>query len=568
MKRNAANISFYLSVIITALVCTLAASSCDGNRTVTTTLNSGNRIDAPVILSAGRMIGKTPSGLPLGIRVTWARVSDPSAIGYYLYRNTEPITGQPDENTALRVNSGNIINQAPDNPVQFDDTEFPGGHPEVGETYYYRLTVVNDTSDESDFSGEITYKVSPHSVSGFAPLSGGYGDQVVISGEYFGTYDEETDEVFFVTRTGSIAAEIADWDNINDEITVIVPEFAITGPIIVLIDDTIAITDTDFIVTSPYVLSVSVDHAAEGDPVTVTGANLGFIQGDSTLVFGGEEKTASMMWGNKSITAVVPAIDTERTESAILITIGGANLEELTIGLDPMIANSDDLVLIEGETAVITGKHFDNLGVLTVADATVPTTAWTPSMIAATVSDSWMDGDIIVTTEYPSNPLPFLNDTPLFARFPDVFDGAVIESGGLIPVGIETNINTELAEFFIDGSPYYTDDDGSNGFRLIINPDDLTNDRHVAFIRVWRRGLSCESTEVFFFARVFDGDYNGDNAIDDLDCQTIADYWYELMASGGDNSADDWPTRDGNRDGVIDEQDLAIIGYHWGETRE
>ena len=54
---------------------------------------------------------------------------------------------------------------------------------------------------------------------------------------------------------------------------------------------------------------------------------------------------------------------------------------------------------------------------------------------------------------------------------------------------------------------------------------------------------------------------------DGRDGQALADNGGELRAGGGDTSADSGPPMDGNRDGFIDERDLAIVGYRWGETR-
>jgi len=154
----------------------------------------------------------------------------------------------------------------------------------------------------------------------------------------------------------------------------------------------------------------------------------------------------------------------------------------------------------------------------------------------------------------------------LFVDFPAGFDGALVEAGGSIPLSVQTNSNTDRVELYVDGALYSTDADGAEGFSFNILAVDFTNEKHAVTLTSYRRILSRDSSTAYFFSRVFDGDYNGDDVIDELDLDALGAYLIELSLVG-DYSATQYPTRDGNRDGFIDEMDVAVIGYNYGNTR-
>ncbi len=547
----------------------LFAVSCASGARQSTTTTSGTRHAslAPPTLSGAHIESslRSVSGLPRGIRVNWPRVNDPLAIGYYLYRDTKPIVGAPSANTPLRVNGGTMIAQSPDDPIYFDDTLFPGGNPIVGQIYYYRLTVVNDTNDESDFSNEINFTVTGHSVTSFAPPLGEYGDLVTVMGARFYDYNPAIDFVHFAADGGSVNAPILDWDGDAGVITVEVPEFAITGQIRVIIDGLAALSQDDFFVMSPYILDIDKDHAREGDVVTITGANLGTLQGDGVVTFDGQEASPNIVWANNALAVTVPLIDSTRTTTAITVSKAGRELGTFNLGLEPTIT-SPSISLTLSETARIEGRHFGDTGMLRVNGAEVTFIGWTHNAVTAIIDDKWTNGDLVVSTTWDSNPIPFTFDSPLFAAFPSGFAGTLIVSGGSTELVADTNANTDSIEFLIDGVSYYTDDTRSNGFKCTINADDFTNERHVVEMRAKRRGRSATSGDEHFFTRVFDGDYNGDNVVDALDFDRLSAYIIQAIIDGN-SSAVLYPTLDGNRDGSIDEMDIAIVGYKFGDVR-
>ena len=165
------NLGLYLIFLVLVLLgaCGRGASSVS-----TQSFEPGSVLVAPLLSGLELTREKSVSGLPTGVIVTWERVEDPLAVGYYLYRDTQHIDAA---NPALRTNGGDMIDQpGSGTTVTFYD-EF---YPVVGQTYYYRLSVVDIYDEESDLSNELSIEISSQEVTGLDPLSGYYGDTVII----------------------------------------------------------------------------------------------------------------------------------------------------------------------------------------------------------------------------------------------------------------------------------------------------------------------------------------------------------------------------------------------------
>ncbi len=561
---------FYSFSIFAALAAAvvLSVSACGGRSG--NALEQGARGNAalspPKILSALMPFGRTTSGLPVGIRLTWTRVAEPTAAGYFLYRDTSPIADGREGDVTIRVNDGIAIPQQPGDPITFDDMMFTGGHPIVGETYFYRVTVVDTAGEESFFSNEFSYTVQEQDVTFFTPSSGEYGDTVTITGTFFGTFDESTDEVHFAGSPDTIPAEILNWT--NTQISVAVPDFAITGQIFVIIDGTIAATDGEFEVSNPFLTGADKTNAAEGESLVISGSKLGSTQGASTISFGGEESPAQVvLWSDTQISVNVPPINAVQSSSIITVTIGGNALNTLTIAIDPLITAPSAIRASTGNQITITGKHFGTSGQLLVSALEVATDSWSPSEVKATITEDWIEGDVLIVSVNPSNVITYINDTEVFFNFPEGFAGSAYEKGSLYEIEIVTNSNVESVEFLINGAVYRSDDTPANGFKFTLNPDDFTNNVQFLTVRAHRRDESFESEPQPFYTRVFDGDYNGDDKIDLADLDALYAFWFGTVMPSFNNSASLFPTLDGNRDGVIDERDAALIGYLFGQSR-
>jgi hypothetical protein len=197
---------------------------------------------------------RSASGVPLGVEVSWPRVDVAGVQGYYIYRGTASFPdGPPTGFEGKRVNGGNLVNSG--NPgsgtsTQTFDDLFSAA---VGTEYYYRVTVVNATGDESDFSAELNITIAQQSIDTVSQTGGDIGDQVTIDGSWFGS-SRNGDQVFFSDSTGSIDVPVAAGDYVSwsqTEIVVKVPYGAADGSLQVNILDLPAGADQDSAQSDP-----------------------------------------------------------------------------------------------------------------------------------------------------------------------------------------------------------------------------------------------------------------------------------------------------------------------------
>ena len=336
---------------------------------------------------------KGSHGLPTGIKVTWDRVTDPRAIGYYLYRRDQSFPdGDPAGFESYRVNNGEMIDQ-PDSgdTVTFDDAF----NPDVGTTWYYRVTVVNNTNDESDFSNEISVTIAEFTFDSFSPTEGTVNDQVTLYGTNFGIHDETADHVYFTGVTDWVEATIISWE--QTEIKVEVPVGAVTGPIRVKIADTAVDSDNDFTVLAPVLDSVSpTQDYAENLDITLTGSRFEDTQGTSVVTFNGVEVDTYVSWSDTQIVVKVP---TDATSGQVKVKVGAneSNGIDFTVlphinSLDPSSGHVDDEIEING-TGFGTSQ-----GTSTVKfnGVTASIVSWGNLQIVAKVPET-TTGDVVVT---------------------------------------------------------------------------------------------------------------------------------------------------------------------------
>lgn len=259
----------------------------------------GSNISAPLLNPGGGGINNDSSGLeilrdasgaPTGVRVYMWRDNNADTSGYYLYRDTKPITTA---DPALRANNGNLIPQPPSTQqsIVFDDL-FPA---RIGATYYYRATTVDIDSEESDLSFERNITIAKFSISNFSPSQGRAGHYVYIYGNYFSEYDDLTDSVYFSGVTNDkgpsalipafVQAEVIAWE--NTRITVRVPVGSTVGPIRVISNNVPLETSAHFTCISPYILSMIPDPATAGQSFEIYGANFGDPSGLNMLLVDG-----------------------------------------------------------------------------------------------------------------------------------------------------------------------------------------------------------------------------------------------------------------------------------------
>ncbi len=561
---------FSLTLLIAVLLAIAALASCGGN-------NPGSRLpsargNAPVLGDLTYSEGKGVSGLPTGVIVTWPRVSDPITVGYYLYRDTQSITAP---NPSLRTNNGNLIPQSGDNPIVFYDNFSPA----IGQTYYYRLSVVDINGEESELSNELSITIQPHEISGLNPLSGYYGDTLTIIGDNFGIYNPPLDFVYFMTDgMERLEAVIVDWQ--DGAIECIVPEDAITAPVQVQVSGTVSESDTDFVILNPFLYSVSPTFAMSGDDITLAGDNLGDAPGagDGVTMPGGifipYNDPGIVSWADGEIVLTVPSVIA--AQGNITATVGGETTNGVFFSVRPSITDCVPRRFAPGSlnSVTLTGLNFGNgsncalqivdLDNTSPAEAvTIPVghiVSWNNNRIvfrAPIAAYGDLPALVVKRGIYESDPYQVVLLAPLASEFLFPVPGTTITQPTIFAVKSVTDM--DKVEFFINevGVPIYVDEAGP-AFDITLDPATMFNGTYTLIAKAYR-GLDTALGSIVFDVLSLPGDTNGDGVIDDLDV-------IKLRENFGvqDGNALYHRYLDPNLDGAINEADVAYIGYYFG----
>jgi hypothetical protein len=569
----------HLRLLAALLVATLLYS-CGHTRSLLTGGLASRDSASPLLLSVEAASGKSVSGLPTGVMVTWTRATDPLAIGYYLYRDTQPITTA---NPALRVNGGSTISQPPSGASVIFYDEF---YPAIGQTYYYRLSVVDVYDEESDLSNQLSIIISTHSVTGFDPESGYYGDQVTLAGANFGIYDLATDHVTFTTDSlQAVEAAVDEWA--QDYIVCTVPGDAITGPICVVISSTVAQTDEDFTVLNPYLKNVLPGHAYFDEEVTVRGENFPATPGPGDgLVFPGGylvEFDSELIVSytivdgdfDEIVVRVPPAIDSSGEIHAVF---SAEDTNGVPFSVDPDIGEAVPRFLVPGSSAKVsvTGMNLGDGsdGTLFVVDTSevdpLPAVAIPLDFIV-----SWDNYEIVFTTpigEYnrDASALRVRRGTlwsqsfavgildPLQIEFLYPAPNSTLTEPTVVAIRADGVQQASRVEFYLGGSsqPVYTDAFGPD-FSYTLDPAEFRNGTYYLTAKAYRFQEAALGMLVFDVLSLR-GDTNGDGFVDDLDIQKIRQRFGDKL---GDASYHQY--LDPNLDGVINEADVSYIGYNF-----
>jgi hypothetical protein len=352
---------------------------------------------------------KTPSGTPTGVRVSWTRVDDPDVGGYYIYRDVATIpAGDPTGHDSLRVNNGDMIDQSGNGSetLTFDDVF----NPAVGETFYYRMTVVNQTDDESNFSNEENITIGEHTIDDVTQAGGSIGDTVTITGTHFGAA-RNGDLVYFTDSSGSttVAAAAGDyisWD--QTQIEVKIPYGAADGPVAVSINSN-GVTSVDEIdYNEPAItnLNPTEDYVQNGY-VIITGTDFGPAPssgGSSTNVYFGATAAQTSdfdqaNWSTTQIKVKVPAAATGMGVN-VHVSVAGNNSGNSSFTILPHINNVNPTSATTGSSVTVNGTNFgatQGTGTVTVKGFSTTPTAWSNTSISFPIPANAVDGNIVVT---------------------------------------------------------------------------------------------------------------------------------------------------------------------------
>ncbi|OGK09785.1 MAG: hypothetical protein A2Y63_05460 [Candidatus Riflebacteria bacterium RBG_13_59_9] len=562
----------YLRFLVLAMAL-LALSACGrGASSLAVHRQIGDgALSAPTLSDVALGSAKSASGLPTGVVVTWQRVTDPLAVGYYLYRHTAPFDVA---NPALRTNGGTMIDQpASGGTVTFYD-EF---YPQVGQTFYYRLSVVDIYSEESDLSNQLSITISAQEVTGLDPASGYYGDSLTISGAHFGISDPAVDHVYFRTDAlERIEAEVVSWNDTEIECTV--PTGAITAPVQVEIAGTVAQSDEDFIILNPFLISVSPTHAAYGEQIRLQGDNLTddpgpgdgvFVPGDHFLSYDSE---LILSWADDEIRMRVPA--TIASDGEIRARVNSEETNGVSFSVRPAITSVAPRRLVPGSMTEVqvVGLNFGDGddGSVSIVDLSPEDPVEAIEIPRMYFTSPWSNYKLIFRVpEAEYGELPAIrvkrgglsSDAysvamlePLRVDFQSPPPYSTIEEPTTVIV--QQVIDLERVEFFVHSLvvPFYVDLEGPE-FSVTIDPQDYTNGTYYLYARALR------GAEVVWGVLPFDilslpGDTNGDGVVSDGDLAKLIQYFGLTFSDGRYHRY-----LDPNGDGRINEQDVSFIGY-------
>lgn len=543
---------------VAALIITLCGCSGQGASLASAAL-ARSPLSAPTLMSIS---GKSASGAPIGIWTTWTRDVSGLAQGYYLYRDTQSIPDPPAGqglDPALRVNGGAMIAQPPSGPaVTFNDM-FAGV---VGQTYYYRVTVVDDLSQESDPSNEVSWTLHGQNVTGLNPTSAYWGDSITVQGDTFGAYNAATDFVRFPAIGGGtvdgVIEQAADWTATSIKVTV--PPNALTGKVQVVIDSTIAESNNPLTVLNAWIGSVLPNPGFLEQAVTLTGGNYGATRGTSTITLGGTDVSAEVTsWANAQIKLNPPP---SAIAGDFVVTVNGHASNSVLWTPRPEIQGVDIASPQAGEPLTIHGRLFEATQGQVLLDGATPlsVTSWGAGLISITVAGAVGAHTLVVKTDSggTSNSFGISIVAPLAVTMSGLNPGVVYRPASPPAIGVATAADADSVDLVIDGA-VFTSANVPPFSGLVLPAAAITNGTHQVKLRAHRRAVTAESAQVDVIVYSLDGDIDGNGVVGLSDQAALEPLIGLTSASPGFQ-----PWYDTDNDGIVTEADLSLVGYNFG----
>jgi len=517
------------NMVIGAILLVMIAGCGGGGNLATNPLGDNTApggeelIYVPVVVDGSLLLGvlKDANGVPAGVRVTWIKSTSSKIDGYYVYRDTtDSFDGEPtqSEKDNKRVSS-KITHDTGAGTTQSWDNLFS---PNIDDVYWYAVTAVNNTGDESDFSETQNITIAEHVISSITTTPVSIGDNVTITGNYFGS-EQNGDKVYFTDADGTTDVEAASyisWD--MTEIVVTVPYGAADGVIGVKVG-TATVYSTDSIsYKEPAVTDVSpsedwVNH----NDVTFTGTDFGPAPGsggtDSTVYFGTTAAGLSDItsWTTTEIKVKVPSSTTGMSID-VYVDVAGNESNTTPFTILPHINSLNDYDGPTGQSVTLTGTNFGSIqgtGSVTVEGNTASITSWGNTSVVITIPSDAVDGNVVLTRSDTKitegvgfDVVPSFSDFTPTRRvigelltingsgFGDTrgtstvtFDGGSITCGSgdydtwsatqlkvLVPDGAETGtITIEIADADITGGSDYDDVTSTDSVHVILPAPDI-----------------------------------------------------------------------------------------------
>jgi len=407
--------------VLVALAAVLVFAGCGGGSAVNHLQNGPNPDEIYIgqfVSGGGLTLGvlKNASGTPIGVRVSWTRVNVTGVQGYFIYRNTSSIpAGDPSGQESLRVDAdgnptgGNGMfpqSGSGTETLHFDDLFSVT----VGDTFYYRLTVVNSTSDESDFSNELSITIAQHTITAVSQTGGYIGDEVTIDGTNFGQ-TRNGDKVYFSDYTGSQTVEAASYVAWGPtQIKVTVPYGAADGQVAVEVGGVSVVSPAGqtFDYSEPTLTTLApTEDWVQHNYITITGDYFGPAPssgGSSTKIYFGATEAQSgdineATWSKTNIDVKVPAAATGMTVN-VKVVLAGNESNTLSFTILPHIDTVSPSSGNTGATVTLTGTNFgstQDTGGVTIGGTTMTVNSWTNTSVSVNVPANALDGDIVLT---------------------------------------------------------------------------------------------------------------------------------------------------------------------------
>lgn len=395
------------------IIFALALASCGGGGgSLTEIPNPDGNTYTPIVSAGGIGLGvlKDASGVPSGVRISWTRVDVSGVQGYYIYRATTSGTlpnGDPAGYESYRIDDndadGNkLIEQfgSGTDTLTFDDLFSPA----VNDVYYYRMSVVNSTSDESDFSIQLSITIAQHTITSITTTAVSIGDQVTINGTYFGQ-TRNSDQVFFSNHAGSVTVEAGSYVSwAPTQIVVTVPYGAADGELGVKIGSATVYSTDEVSFKEPALTTVSpTEDWVQHNDITLTGTDFGPAPGsggtDSFVYFGSSACQSGdiVSWSTTQIVVKVPAAASGLTVNVTVdVADNVSNAQSFTL-----LPHTDSYTPQSGNTGAsvtLTGTNYGSSeGTATVAGVSAGVTSWNNTQVVLTVPAGAVDGDIVLT---------------------------------------------------------------------------------------------------------------------------------------------------------------------------
>jgi|GEM_PF-1081308 len=259
--------------------------------------------------------------------------------------------------------------------------------------------------DEWPTSSEesISATVKNHTITGADVTSGIAGDTVTVEGTYFiadsgDTYNDSTDKVYFSSASGWCEAAVNDWQ--KEEIEVIVPDGAVTGPLKVDINGAEVTSGFDFTML-PHIDALNPAIQIVGGNVTIEGTGFGASANEDSVVDIGGVEAAIVSWSTEEIEIAIPS---GVTQSDLTVTVTSGTSNAVVFTPKPNITGLDPDRTWPGNEITITGTSFgDDQGDSKVTFAgpveagEQDIVSWSETEIVVVLPEDSGRGDVVVT---------------------------------------------------------------------------------------------------------------------------------------------------------------------------